>query len=82
MELVRKVCVIVRVVWKCSGDIYYCLNSLLLFILSLSSLLYLILSGDLRTKPIFAVLSLCKSELSELFLNQLSILIQTLFSKN
>ena len=33
-------------------------------------------------KPISAVLSLYKSELSELFLNQLSILIQTLFSKN
>ena len=32
------------------------------------------MSGDLRTKTIFAVLSLCKSELSELFLNQLSIL--------
>ena len=32
---------------------------------------------SLHTKPIFAVLSLCKSELSELFLNQLSILIQT-----
>ena len=34
------------------------------------------MSGDLRTKTIFAVLSLCKSELSELFLNQLSILFQ------
>jgi len=38
-------------------------------------------SGDLRTKPIFAVLSPSKNELSELVLNQLSILIQTLFSK-
>ena len=36
---------------------------------------------DKRNECVFD-LYFCKSELSELFLNQLSILIQTLFSKN
>ena len=58
----------------CLRTLYYCLVYPIFIIVSLS--------GDLRTRPIFAVLSLCKSELSELFLHHLSILIQTLFSKN
>ena len=58
----------------CLKTLYYCLVYPYLH--------YCIIVWDLPTKPISAVLSLYKSELSELFLNQLSILILTLFSKN
>ena len=59
----------------CLKTLYYCL-----VYPSLSSLLYYCLGIYVQNQS--SPSWLCKSELSELFLNQLSILIQTLFSKN
>lgn len=57
----------------CLKTLYYCLVY--------PNLHYCIVVWGFTYKPICAVLSHCKSELAELFLNQLSI-IQILFSKS